>query len=143
MFKRDFVVAVEQNMDFGSFLRLRRDMGKVTQKEVLVRLDGWTQSNFSRLEGGLLAPAFDQLQSIYKALWQSGVLRSVADRDQFIYYARQRIEEKKSHYEHITDAQWADLRYQLAQVDLLSEARSTPASPWTPAPTLLPEIRHL
>ena len=131
-------------LQFGAFLKIQRDQWGIKQRDVLAHLAGWTQTTYSRLESGELAPAFEQLLPLYAALQRAGVQWRVSDRQQFLTLARKRIEQKKTHWEHRPDSDWAELRYQLTQTDLLpAEEQVPPATPWMPPRPLLAEIRHL
>jgi tetratricopeptide (TPR) repeat protein len=131
------------HLHLGRLLKMRRDQWDIKQREVLAHLPGWTQANYSRLESGVIAPAFDQLLPIYRALCLAGVPWTLADRQQFLDLARKRIEEKKTHWEHRSDAEWAELRYQLANTDLLPDEQVALAKQWVPPRPLLAETRHL
>ncbi|MFL5704224.1 MAG: tetratricopeptide repeat protein [Ktedonobacteraceae bacterium] len=122
---------------------MRRDQWDIKQREVLAHLPGWTQANYSRLESGVIAPAFDQLLPIYRGLCLAGVQWTLSDREQFLGLARTRIKDKKTHWEHRSDADWAELRYQLANTDLLPDDQVAPAKKWVPPRPLLTETRHL
>ena len=101
---------------FGAFLKMHRDQWSVRQREVLFYLPGWTQANYSRLESGVIAPSFDQLLPIYRALLQAGVHWNAADRRQFFTLARTRLEGKKNRPDYHPDSEWEELRYQIAEV---------------------------
>jgi hypothetical protein len=120
------------HLHLGRLLKMRRDQWDIKQREVLAHLPGWTQANYSRLESGVIAPAFDQLLPIYRALCFTGVEWTLADRQQFLELARRRIEEKKTHWEHRSYAEWAELRYQLASTDLLPDEQVAPVKQWIP-----------
>src|SRR5258708_28667054 len=64
-----------------------------------------------------MAPAFDQLASIYAALRLAGVEWTPQDRQQFLTLARTRIETKKTYQEHRTDQEWDELRLKLSRTD--------------------------
>src|SRR5712692_4753189 len=128
---------------FGAFLKMQRLQWGVRQREVLLYFPGWTQANYSRLESGAIAPAFDQLLPLYSALLRAGVQWNATERQRFLALARKRIEEKKRHTEQHQESEWAELRYQMAEVDFFPDEPSTPATPWTPPRPLLAETRHL
>lgn len=128
---------------FGAFLKMCRDQWGVRQREVLLYLPGWTQASYSRLESGAIAPAFDQLLPIYTALQQAGVSWSAADRQHYLVLARARIEEKKRQSERHEEPEWADLRYQLANVDFLLDEPEDVPDRWSPPKPLQAETRHL
>src|SRR2546421_8427771 len=114
------------HLHLGRFLKMRRDQWDIKQREVLAHLPGWTQANYSRLESGVISPAFDQLLPIYRGLCLAGVQWTHSDRQQFLDLARRRIEGKKTHWEHRADTEWAELRYQLASTDLLPDEHVAP-----------------
>jgi len=122
-------------LQFGAFLKIQRNQWSIKQRDVLAHLAGWTQTTYSRLESGELAPAFEQLLPLYAALQRAGVQWRVSDRQQFLTLARKRIEQKKTHWEHRPDSDWAEL--------LPAEEQVPPATPWMPPRPLLAEIRHL
>ena len=130
---------------FGAFLKSRRNLWGVKQQDVIAHLPGWTQTNYSRVESGDTAPAFEQLRPIYAALHQAGVQWTLPDRQHFIDLARKRVESKKSHREHLLDTDWAELRFNLSQEDqapdelLLLSGNLQLISPKLP----LAETRHL
>lgn len=102
---------------FGALLKIVRHRHSVRQLQVLAHLPGWTQTTYSRVETGEIAPAFDQLASIYVALRLAGVELNAADRQQFLTLARLRIEAKKTYQEHKTDQEWDELRLRLSRTD--------------------------
>lgn len=128
---------------FGAFLKMRRDQWSVRQREVLLYLPGWTQANYSRLESGTIAPAFDQLLPLYSALQQAGVQWDATDRQHYLALARKRIEEKKRQTEQHSERDWADLRYQLTNVDFLLDEPDEIPNRWSPPKPLQAETRHL
>ena len=130
-------------MHFGLLLKMRREQWDLKQREVLVHLPGWTQANYSRLESGVIAPAFEHLLPLYTALGLAGVQWTVADRQAFLELARRRIEAKKTHWERRSEAEWAELRYALANADLLPDEAAISPQKGTPPRPLLAETRHL
>ncbi len=128
---------------FGAFLKMHRDQWSVRQREVLFYLPGWTQANYSRLESGVIAPSFDQLLPIYRALLQAGVHWNAADRRQFFTLARTRLEGKKNRPDYHPDSEWEELRYQVADLDFFPDEPAGSTTPWTPPRPLLAETRHL
>jgi len=129
--------------DFGMFLKMLRHRHHLQQLHVLAHLPGWTQATYSRVESGHLAPAFDQLVSIYSALRNAGAEVTPQDRQQFLTLARLRIEGKKTCRENKTDQEWDVLRLQLSQGEPVPR-NSTTERPTRGAlaPHLL-ETRHL
>jgi hypothetical protein len=128
---------------FGTFLKMQRDQWGVRQREVLLYFPGWTQANYSRLESNAIAPAFDQLLPLYSALLRAGVQWNASERQRFLALARKRIAEKKRQTEQHQESEWAELRYQMAEVDFFPDEPAAPATPWTPPRPLLAETRHL
>jgi len=127
-------------MHFGLLLKVRREQWEIKQREVLSYLPGWTSANYSRLESGFIAPAFENLLIIYKALNLAGLHWTAADRRDFIDLARQRIEVKKTHHQHRSDDEWAELYYQLTLIDPALEEASDQDAPLEPQGA---ETRHL
>src|SRR6266704_5768521 len=130
-------------MHFGLLLKMRREQWDLKQREVLAHLPGWTQANYSRLESGVIAPAFEHLLPLYTALGLAGVQWTVTDRQAFLELARRRIEAKKTHWERRSEAEWAELRYALANADLLPDEAAPASQKGTPPRPLLAETRHL
>ena len=130
---------------FGAFLKTLRLRHGVRQLQVLAHLPGWTQTTYSRVESGEVAPAFDQLAPIYAALHLAGVALTAADRQQFLTLARMRIEAKRTYQEHRTDQEWDELRLRLSRTDQDSRTDEKPASRsrhMLSSPRLV-ETRHL
>lgn len=127
-------------MHFGLLLKLRREQWEIKQREVLAYLPGWTSANYSRLESGFIAPAFENLLPIYKALGLAGLRWTAADRRDFIDLARRRIEVKKTHHQLRSDDEWAELYYQLTLIDSALEEVSEQQMLTEPD---LAETRHL
>ena len=130
-------------MHFGLLLKMRREQWDLKQREVLAHLPGWTQANYSRLESGVIAPAFEHLLPLYTALGLAGIQWTIADRQAFLELARRRIEAKKTHWERRSEAEWAELRYALANADLLPDEAAPASQKGTPPRPLLAETRHL
>jgi hypothetical protein len=130
---------------FGTFLKLLRHRYAIKQLQVLAHLPGWTQANYSRLESGELAPAFDQLRPIAAALQGAGVAWTPLERQQFLALARERIETKKTYREHKTEQQWDELRLALARLDTqaVSQEHTPPAVGRMASRPRLLETRHL
>jgi len=127
---------------FGAFLKSLRSRHGIRQLEVLARLPSWTQTSYSRLESGELAPSFNQLLAIYTALHEAGVELNAQDRQQFLTLARMRIEVKKSHLDHKTDQEWDALRLTLSQFDASTAKASSSQDRSQSRPGLM-ETRHL
>ncbi len=105
------------DIQFGAFLKILRLRHGIRQSHMLHHLPNWTQTNYSRVESGELAPAFDQLAPIYTALQHAGVALTPQDRQQFLTLARLRIEAKKTCREIKSDQEWDTLRVQLSRGD--------------------------
>jgi len=130
---------------FGAFLKMVRHRHGVRQLQVLAHLAGWTQTTYSRVETGEIAPAFDQLASIYAALRLAGVEWTPQDRQQFLTLARTRIETKKTYQEHRTDQEWDELRLKLSRTDQDAHAHGqlAPRQQHVTSSPKLVETRHL
>src|SRR6266446_4439980 len=100
---------------FGTLLTTLRINArqKVTQASVIIHLPGWTASSYSRLENGDIAPRFDQLAELYRALQQAGIAFSPQARQQFVDLARKRIAIQRTYKDIRTDDEWAQLRFEL------------------------------
>jgi tetratricopeptide (TPR) repeat protein/transcriptional regulator with XRE-family HTH domain len=103
----------------GAFLKMLRDRHGISQAQVLAHLPGWKQSSYSKVEKDTRAPTFDQLVPIYAALAQAGVHLTLQDRRQFILLAKKKIEGMKTRHERKDEADWEELRFDLARVDRL------------------------
>lgn len=137
------LVGKQAAMHFGLFLKTLRHRHGIRQLQVLAHLPGWTQTTYSRLESGEIAPAFDQLAAIYTALHQAGVELTPPDRQQFLLLARKRIDVKKTYQEHKTEQDWEQLRLRLSRVgDTGSALFAGPAGRLSSRPRLV-ETRHL
>ncbi|MGB8346280.1 MAG: tetratricopeptide repeat protein [Ktedonobacteraceae bacterium] len=126
---------------FGAFLHMLRDRHSIRQIAVLACLPGWSQANYSRLEGDVVAPAFADLATIYTALHEVGVLLTAQDRQQYLSLARLRIESKKSYHEQKSDREWDELRLRLSRLDQTEQATTTPRR--LSVSSSLLETRHL
>jgi tetratricopeptide (TPR) repeat protein len=126
---------------FGAMLKILRLRSGIRQLHVLNHLPNWTQTNYSRVESGELAPAFDQLVPIYTALQEAGVAFTPQDRQQFLTLARLRIEAKKTCREIKSDQEWDTLRVQLSRGDTPPRAVVPPAR--SKSGSHLLETRHL
>lgn len=130
---------------FGAFLKMVRHRHGVRQSEVLNHLPGWTQTTYSRVETGEIAPAFDQLARLYTALLLAGVELTPRERQLFLTLARTRIETKKTYQEHRSDIEWDELRLRLSRSGPAGDTREPPIAhpePGTSGPQLV-ETRHL
>jgi transcriptional regulator with XRE-family HTH domain len=144
MLHGDLLEELDAEHGFGAFLTTLRSLArgkKIKQKDIVAYLPGWTISSYSRLENGDLAPRFDQLCTLYQAFREAGILFSHEGRQQFIDLARKRIALQKTHKDLRSDAEWAQLRFELVQMDGLPEASTHHAMPT--ARLLLAETSHL
>jgi tetratricopeptide (TPR) repeat protein len=129
---------------FGALLTMLRSRvrgKKVKQKDIVAHFPGWTISSYSRLENGELSPRFDQLLPLYQAFRQVNIPFSPELRQQFVELARKRIALQKTHKDTRSDAEWAQLRFELARLDGLQDGSAHRAS-LVPRP-LLTETSHL
>jgi tetratricopeptide (TPR) repeat protein/transcriptional regulator with XRE-family HTH domain len=144
MLHGDLLEELDAEHAFGAFLMTLRSLSrgkKVKQKDIVARLPGWTISSYSRLENGDLAPRFDQLRTLCQAFREAGIPFSHEGRQQFVDFARKRIAIQKTHKDQRSDAEWAQLRFELAQMDGLPETSMNHAMPM--ARPLLAETSHL
>src|SRR5947207_4754638 len=122
---------------FGALLRDVRKNTHVTQQEVADHFIGYCspkrltelglqlprmlkknpkldRKQIGKMEDGLRAPQFDELLPLYLALTAGcGVEIKPNNRRQFIFLARQKIESKRLHCEHLTPELWDLLTEQL------------------------------
>src|SRR5260370_37254607 len=84
---------------FGAFLKMLRHRHGVRQIEVLAHLPGWTQTAYSRVQTGEIAPAFDQLAPVCDALRPARVELTPQDRQLFLTLARPRAATIKAYKE--------------------------------------------
>src|SRR5712692_7820064 len=126
--QEDSLSGSDDELDFGVLLKILRSQKKVRQRTIVSLLPGWTQTSYTRLESGEIAPRFDQLLPIYHAFQYAGITFSLAARQNFIKLARNKIKEKKTHRDVRTDAEWAELRYQLACMEHLPDTAAHPPS---------------
>src|SRR6266568_6288262 len=144
MLQDDLYEECDDEHAFGAFLialRSRVRGKRAKQKDIVTLLPGWTISSYSRLENGELAPRFDQLRSLYQAFRNVGVRFSPDARQQLIDLARKRIVLQRTHKDLRSDAEWAQLRFELARMDGLIDI-STGQSVLASRP-LLTETSHL
>ncbi len=116
--------------DFGTFLKLLRTNKRIRQGTIAALLadKGWTPTTYTRLENGDIAPRFADLVPLYRAFLLADVSFSLTDRQQYVQRARSKIERKKTHREQHSDAEWAQLRYELARLDGLPDATDSLAT---------------
>jgi tetratricopeptide (TPR) repeat protein len=144
MLADDLVAQTDAEHAFGvllTTLRSRVRGKKVKQKDIVARLPGWTISSYSRLENGELAPRFDQLLLLYQAFRQVNIPFSPDARQQFVDLARKRIAIQKTHKDTRSDAEWAQLRFELARLDGLHDGSTDRVS--LISKPLLTETSHL
>src|SRR5260370_2504127 len=144
MLPDDLVVKTDAEDAVGVLLtRLRsRVRGKkVKQKDIVAGLPGWTISSYSRLENGELAPRFDQLLLLYQAFRQVNIPFTRDARQQYVDLARKRIALQKTHKDTRSDAEWAQLRFELARLDGLHDGSTDRVS--LISKILLTETSHL
>jgi tetratricopeptide (TPR) repeat protein/transcriptional regulator with XRE-family HTH domain len=133
-----------KTMHFGAFLKSLRARRNIRQLHILASLPTWTQTTYSRLESGEIAPAFAQLLPIYAAFHEAGLELTAQDRQQFLTLARSRIESKKTCREIKTDQEWDALRVTLSQFDhRTAESSPLPSQERLLSRPGLVEIRHL
>ncbi|MBV9689628.1 MAG: DUF1704 domain-containing protein [Ktedonobacteraceae bacterium] len=139
--QEDVLEDIDGKQDFGSLLKVLRVNKRVKQIEILAQLPGWTPSMYVRLENGEAAPAFDQLLPIYRAFQTVGISFPLSARHQFVERARSRIDGKKTYRDQHSDAEWAELRYQLTRMS--SPPDTSPAPAHVVTRPLLAETAHL
>ncbi|HLZ61570.1 MAG TPA: tyrosine/phenylalanine carboxypeptidase domain-containing protein [Ktedonosporobacter sp.] len=110
---------------FGAHLRLLRDRHALSQAEIVHHLDTWQQAAYSKVESGTRAPLFEQLEHIYRALIDAGVLPTVQDRDHFYFLARDLLESRQRRHTRQSDEAWNALYTRLAAIDGLPMIRGT------------------
>lgn len=125
---------------FGQLLFTWR--GLVKRTKILFHLPGWSKDVFYRLEKGEIAPAFDQLRPLYRALWLAGAAIPPDGAQIFVKLARAKIESKRTHFDLRAEEAWAELLDDLLLIDYEFRAREHPVSPARPNP-LLVDTSHL
>lgn len=125
---------------FGTLIFTWR--GTVKRTKVLAYLPGWSKDVFYRLEKGEIAPAFDQLRLLYRALWLAGAALPPAGPQVFLKFAREKIESKRTHLDRRSDEEWAELSDDLLYIDHEFRSRENPSSFIGPSP-LLVDTSHL
>jgi tetratricopeptide (TPR) repeat protein len=116
--------------------------GPVKRTKVLTFLPGWSKDVFYRLEKGEIAPAFDQLRPLYRALWLAGATIPPDGAQLFVRFARSKIESKRTHFDRRSDEAWAELLDDLLLIDYEFRARGRPSPLASPNP-LLVDTSHL
>jgi len=116
--------------------------GTVKRTRVLIHLPGWSKDVFYRMEKGEIAPAFDQLRQLYRALWLAGVTIPSDGSQMFVKFARAKIESKRTHFDRRSEEAWAELIDDLLLVEYEFRAREQPSSISSPNP-LLVDTSHL
>src|SRR6266566_4625639 len=136
-------IQVTSQVDEAGFGRLILTWrGRVKRTRVLANLPGWSKDVFYRLEKGEIAPAFDQLRPLYRALWLAGVTIPPDGSQVFVKFAREKIESKRTHFDRRSDEAWAELLDDLLLIDYEFRAREHP-SPLTGPNPLLVDTSHL
>src|SRR2546425_2744418 len=111
-------IQVTSQVDEAGFGRLILTWrGRVKRTRVLANLPGWSKDVFYRLEKGEIAPAFDQLRPLYRALWLAGVTIPPDGSQVFVKFAREKIESKRTHFDRRSDEAWAELLDDLLLID--------------------------
>ena len=116
--------------------------GTVKRTKILAHLPGWSKDVFYRLEKGEIAPAFDQLRPLYRALWLAGASIPPDGPQVFSKFAREKIESKRTHLDRRSDEEWAELIDDLLSLDHEFRSRSHPSS-LTSLNPLLVDTSHL
>src|SRR5258708_18880345 len=111
---------------FGAHLRLLRDRHGLGQVEVVGHLNAWQQAAYSKVENGVRAPLFDQLEPIYRALKRAGVQLTMQDREHFYLLARELLESRQRRHAHQSDEPWNTLYAKLAAIDGYPITRMAP-----------------
>jgi tetratricopeptide (TPR) repeat protein len=106
---------VGEGDEFGMLIFTWR--GTVKRPRVLAHLPGWSKDTFHRLEKGEIAPAFDQLRPLYRALWLAGVALPPDAPQTFVKFARARIAGKRTHLDQHSDEEWEELCSDLTRMD--------------------------
>ena len=101
--------------EFGQLIFIWR--GHVKRPKVLAHLPGWSKDTLHRLEKGEIAPAFNQLRTLFEALWHAGAVIPPDGVQLYIKYARAKISTKRTHLDYHSDEEWAELAYDLAIAD--------------------------
>src|SRR5947209_8042666 len=116
--------------------------GTVKRTKILAHLPGWSKDVFYRLEKGEIAPAFDQLRPLYRALSLAGTSIPPDGPQVFSKFAREKIESKRTHLDRRSDEEWAELIDDLLSLDHEFRSRSHPSS-LTSLNPLLVDTSHL
>src|SRR5229473_3485593 len=105
-------------ISFGALLKMLRDRHGISQTTVVAHLpETIGQRRYSSFELDARAPRFDELSTIYSALYRSGVRFTHQDRRLFLALARQKFEAKKTHKVQQPEEEWERLRVDLAHID--------------------------
>ena len=115
MLKQPVIRPVGGSDEFGMLIFTWRGTTKRTR--VLAHLPGWSKDTFHRLEKGEIAPAFDQLRPLFRALWLAGVALPPDAPQLFVKFARARIAGKRTHLDLHSDEEWAELSADLIHLD--------------------------
>jgi hypothetical protein len=125
---------------FGTLIFTWR--GRIKRTKILAHLPGWSKDIFYRLEKGEIAPAFDQLLPLFRALWLAEVPIPPDGPQVFLKHARERIESKRTHLEYRTEEEWGELCDDLVRIDSEFRSRGRSRSLASPNP-LLADTSHL
>jgi tetratricopeptide (TPR) repeat protein len=130
--------------EFGMLIFTWR--GTIKRPRVLAHLPGWSKDTYHRLEKGEIAPAFDQLGPLFRALWLAGAALPPDAPQLFVKYARARISGKRTHLDQHTDEEWEELCADLARMDAVFRAGAAlgrPVSQSLALDPLLLDTSHL
>jgi hypothetical protein len=131
---------VDEGNKFG--MLIFRWRGMVKRTKVLAHLPGWSKDVFYRLERGTIAPDFDELLLLYRALWLAGAAIPLDGPQAFVKFAREKIESKQTHFDRRSEGEWAELIDDLLLFDHQFRSHDRPSSLTSPDP-LLVDISHL
>jgi len=125
---------------FGKLIFTWRGMVKRTR--VLLYLPGWSKDSFYRLEKGIIAPAFDQLRPLFRALWLADAMIPPDGPQVFVKFARAKIESKRTHFDQRSEEAWAELLDDLLLIDYEFRTREHHSTLTGPNP-LFVDTSHL
>src|SRR5258708_36029007 len=107
---------------FGALLRWLRDRHGRSQTDVVKHLPSTiSQRRYSSFELDQRATRFDELSAIYLTLYRTGVQFTLRDRQLFLLLAKQKLENKITHKVALPEAEWDNLRLELARIDQLPD----------------------
>src|SRR2546422_11568322 len=117
-------IQVTSQVDEAGFGRLILTWrGRVKRTRVLANLPGWSKDVFYRLEKGEIAPGFDQLRPLYRALWLAGATSPPDGSQALVKLPRAKIASKRTHSDPRSDAAWAELIDDLLLMEYLFATR--------------------